>query len=306
MKSHKNGEMWYDTDGNEIQAHGGCILFHDGVYYWYGENKNGVTVNRRMDFIGFSCYSSTDLVSWKNEGLVFKAITEPKDHEAGIKSIGERPKVCYNKKTGKFVMWYHIDNMQYLYCKAACAVSDSPTGPFEFVRSVKPNLRDLFDFTVFIDRDDKAYMVYASDQNKNMIIAEMNDEYTDFTWNYKEIFVSQTREAPVMYHIDNMYYIATSGCTGYDPNSMLYGTSYEGIFGRWRLIDNPCVGREDYRKTFQGQGTYPVNIDGKNYMLLDHWHPNDIKSSGYSILPVKFDGQYMEVKWQDEWSGIIK
>ena len=62
---HKNGKMWYDTDGNEIQAHGGCIINYNGTYYWYGENKNGVTKNRRMDFIGFSCYSSKDLVNWK-------------------------------------------------------------------------------------------------------------------------------------------------------------------------------------------------------------------------------------------------
>ena len=32
----KNGVKLYDTDGNEIHAHGGHMLFHDGYYYWYG------------------------------------------------------------------------------------------------------------------------------------------------------------------------------------------------------------------------------------------------------------------------------
>ena len=59
-----------------------------------------------------------------------------------------------------------------------------------------------------------------------MVIAELNDEYTAPTGNYKKIFTDQIREAPVMYHADNgMYYLATSSCTGYDPNSMLYAIS---------------------------------------------------------------------------------
>ena len=33
------GQVWLDTNGNRIQAHGGSIIYVDGVYYWYGENK---------------------------------------------------------------------------------------------------------------------------------------------------------------------------------------------------------------------------------------------------------------------------
>ena len=32
----KNGSIWQDTEGRDIQAHGGCILPHNGRYYWYG------------------------------------------------------------------------------------------------------------------------------------------------------------------------------------------------------------------------------------------------------------------------------
>lgn len=31
------GEVWKDTDGNPINAHGGGLLYHDGTYYWYGD-----------------------------------------------------------------------------------------------------------------------------------------------------------------------------------------------------------------------------------------------------------------------------
>ena len=33
------GQKWLDTEGKPIQAHGGSILTVDGVFYWYGENK---------------------------------------------------------------------------------------------------------------------------------------------------------------------------------------------------------------------------------------------------------------------------
>lgn len=33
------GKVWLDTSGKRIQAHGGSVLYHEGKYYWYGENK---------------------------------------------------------------------------------------------------------------------------------------------------------------------------------------------------------------------------------------------------------------------------
>ena len=70
------GEVWRDTDGRVIQAHGGSMLEHEGVFYWFGEHKGGQTFfshtlaysTPRVDFIGISCYSSTDLLAWRSRG----------------------------------------------------------------------------------------------------------------------------------------------------------------------------------------------------------------------------------------------
>lgn len=35
---HVGGPM-FDTSGKVIQAHGGGLLYENGVYYWFGENK---------------------------------------------------------------------------------------------------------------------------------------------------------------------------------------------------------------------------------------------------------------------------
>lgn len=53
----------------------------------------------------------------------------------------ERPKVIYNAKTGKFVMWFHLElkGEGYAAARAAVAVSDTPAGPYRFVRSCRVN-----------------------------------------------------------------------------------------------------------------------------------------------------------------------
>lgn len=33
------GKVRLDTDGKPIQAHGFSVFYRDGLYYWYGENK---------------------------------------------------------------------------------------------------------------------------------------------------------------------------------------------------------------------------------------------------------------------------
>ena len=48
------GEVWNDTDGNPINAHGGGILYHEGTYYWYGEYKKGKTI--LPEWATWECY----------------------------------------------------------------------------------------------------------------------------------------------------------------------------------------------------------------------------------------------------------
>ena len=61
----KNGALWEDQDKNPIHAHGGCMLLHDGWYYWYGED-------RREQFY-VSCYRSKDLKNWEFRNHILTA-----------------------------------------------------------------------------------------------------------------------------------------------------------------------------------------------------------------------------------------
>ena len=88
------GAEWDDTSGTPIQAHGGDMLFQDGVYYWYGEDKNTVTHDDdgipRVNVIGISVYASTDLYNWTDEGL--GAFCRPAAAILRRPNVLERPK----------------------------------------------------------------------------------------------------------------------------------------------------------------------------------------------------------------------
>lgn len=308
----KNGMIWQDVDGNDIQAHGGCILKHGDTYYWYGEHKGadnkiarfvtGATVER-VDVIGISCYSSKDLLNWKYEGLVLESDKDNPDSFIHTSKVVERPKVLYNEKNNNFVLWMHLDRADYSYAGVGVAVSDSPTGPFEFKRAMVPNKQDSRDMTVYKDRDGVAYLMHSKDRNKTLNIARLNEDYTDVDGFYVSVLPDQEREAPAVFYHEGMYYMITSGCTSWDPNAALFAICPH-LLGKWKLIDNPCEGK-NARQTFFGQSSYIFEAEGKFYLMLDHWQPKNLKKSGYSILPIEItDDHCLIVPWQDEWLGI--
>lgn len=297
---HKNGQMWYDDKGNEIQAHGGMILEYEGKWYWYGEHKGAENVpgTSRVDVIGISCYSSDNLADWHYEGLALDVTKSEEGSRFTPKGVCERPKVLYNKKTNKFVMWFHLDDSSYTFAGVGIAVADRPEGPFSIIHEKQPNRQDSRDMTLFVDEDgETAYLIHSSNWNKTLDISRLNEEYTDVDGFYKSVLIDQEREAPALIYEQGMYYMVTSGCTGWAYNSALYATC-PYLLGQWKLIDNPCEG-EGYRDTFCGQSTYMFRANGKIYLMLDHWKPNNLRTSGYSILPVTIENGKMTITWQE-------
>lgn len=132
------GKLWYDIDGNPINAHAGGILYHDESYYWFGQIM--IPGKRGSDaWVGVSCYKSKDLYNWENLGVAFHV----EDHSSSLITRGckiERPKVIYNDKTKKFIMWWHhdINGQGHQNAMTGIAVSDKVEGPYNFVRVFRP------------------------------------------------------------------------------------------------------------------------------------------------------------------------
>lgn len=380
---------WQDTSGTRIQAHGGCILWDEATqkYYWYGEHKGE---DKFSAAIGVSCYSSTDLYNWKNEGVALPVFNNPaflgedytddtplylaessKEYQQakvdgkkvsqydtlekynsasyiaelnklydGVSAadkkalydklnwncVMERPKVIYNEKTKKYVMWFHKDGEgvgTYKLAQTGIAVSDSPAGPFKLVDSINPNGFESRDMTLFVDDNGKAYLLHSSEGNKTLYIAELNDEYTGLTGNYSRNYVENggsmavyAREAPALFKYAGKYYLISSGCTGWDPNQMGYsvtdnlttGMSEKGGDGPFQMdnLQNPCIGT-DADISYYGQSAYVFPVQGKDGCFIytgDKWNKYNLKDSRYQWLPIQIDAENsaLTIAWNKEWT----
>jgi hypothetical protein len=336
------GAVWNDTDGRPINAHGGGILHHAGVYYWYGEVKEGRTylpkVNAhwggtRVLAGGVSVYSSRNLATWKNEGLALAPTPRDPDHDLAPENVIERPKVIYNARTRKFVMWFHQDSPNYQAARSGVAVSDTPTGPFEYMGSFRPNAgvrpmnateadleptpgnllaRDLKggqmarDMTLFVDDDGTAYQFYSSEANKTMHVSQLTEDYLRPAGKYTRIFIGRLIEAPAVFKHEGRYYLIGSGCTGWDPNPA-YSAVADSIFGPWRELGNPCRGA-DAGLTFRSQSTFVLPVAGRPgtfIAMFDRWDKWDLASSRYVWLPVDFDAEKRPIiPWAERWSLV--
>jgi hypothetical protein len=218
----------------------------------------------------------------------------------------ERPKVIYNEKTGKFVMWLHVDSHDYAMACAGVAVSDSPTGKFNYQGSLRPNNQMSRDMTLFKDDDGKAYHIYSSEDNATMHVSQLSDDYLKPSGKYVRIFVGLSREAPAIFKYKKKYYLISSGCTGWSPNEARYAIA-DSILGNWTLMDNPCKGA-NANKTFFSQSSYILPVSGKKdsfIAIFDRWNKTNLKDSRYVWLPIEFDGEKMKIQWMDQWDLTV-
>ncbi len=336
--------VWPDNNGAHISAHGGCMLKVGDTYYWYGEHR---TRDRKT---GVHAYSSKDLYNWKDEGLVFDSATMQTQGQqpGGRRGFGfsfganiERPKVVYNAKTKKYVLWFHQESGgNYNSAFVGCGIADSPTGPFKHLYSgrtapgtwpvnLPAGLKDYAegksqtydrqfarlvenyqpgqesrDMTVFVDDDGKAYLFCASENNQTMHIVELNDEYTGFTGRWWRILEGKSYEAPVVFRHDGKYYLLGSHCTGWNPNPGRTAVA-DKITGPWRELGNFAVGQGADR-TYEGQTAHSFTVPGKDgkeerVVMLDSWKPQNLMTSQYIWLPLEWEGEKPVAKYQKTW-----
>ncbi|HYO08665.1 MAG TPA: glycoside hydrolase family 43 protein [Tepidisphaeraceae bacterium] len=316
--THANGACWLDAGGaNTIQAHGGGVLLHDGFYYWYGENRQGPVQpggeRKRIDTVGVSCYRSRDLLSWEPLGLVLPVADDPA-HDLHASKVIERPKVIFNSLTNKFVMWLHIDSADYAAARAGVAVADNPDGPFRYIRSIRPNGFMSRDQTLFQDDDGRAYHVCASDDNATTMISLLEDDYLDVSGKFTKIFPGRFMEAFALCKRKGRYWMLASGCSGWEPNEARSAVT-EDLFGDWEERGNPCAG-DGAELTFGAQSAFIIpparrgsagsggaGGEGTYVAMFDVWRPADLRTSGYTWLPIDWSDGKMNIRHQDVWAG---
>lgn len=349
-----SGSVWKDTNGIPIQAHGGQVQKIGEKWWWYGEDK---TKGYRSN--GISAYSSEDLYNWRFEGYVMRSVTtreqldddpyftalygnlssEEKDNIYlcinNSTSVIERPKMIYNEKTGKYVLWFHADGptvespgANYAAAAAGVAVSDSPSGPFRFIDRYRLNVcpEDQLtgawyesskgfarDMNLFIDDDGTAYIIYSSEENRTMFISKLNEDYTYLATpvteavhgvDFVRLFPGAQREAPAVFKYAGKYYMINSGATGWAPNQAQYWVA-DSILGTWTNAGDPCVGDTKYT-TFDSQSTNVIPYDPQKGLYIymgDRWYDSNLGDSRYIWLPVEITAnKELQLKAYTDWT----
>lgn len=290
-----NGTQFTDTSGNPVHAHGGGVLKVGSYYYWFGEHRNADNTFRYVD-----AYRSTDLKNWEFRNHVLTQSTAPELATANI----ERPKVMYNAATGKFVMWMHKENgADYSEARAAVAVSDTVDGDYTWRGSFRPLGSHMSrDITVFVDTDGAGYMISAARENYDLHIYRLTADYTGIASLVANPWPGGHREAPALFKRGGVYFMLTSGATGWDPNQQQYATATD-ITGPWSAMKN--VGDAT---TYGSQTAYVLPVQGgsgTSYLYMgDRWGNSfrgTVNDSRYVWLPLTFsDSTTMAMSWSPE------
>ena len=337
----KNGEVWYDTAGHPVNAHGGGVLAHGGKYYLYGEHKVYGRAGNKAH-VGVHIYSSDDLARWTDEGIALKVEDKP-GHDIEDGCVLERPKILFCDKTGKFVMFFHLElkGQGYSAARVGIAVADKATGSYQFLRSLRPNAGQWpmnvpegerveetkakymtagkkaklwgahfdggqmsRDMTLFKDDDGKAWHIFSSEDNSTLHIAELTDDYLDYTGRWWRAAELDWTEAAAVCKKDGWYYLIGSGCTGWKPNTARCYRA-KSITGPWERLGNPCKGVNPANGlgpdlTWGGQSNYILKKDDGEYLaMFDIWKPDNQIDSRLVWLPIDFNADgTISIEWK--------
>ena len=333
------GRTWFDTDGKRIQAHGGSVIYVDGTYYWYGENKEKSNGKNGIWHWGVACYSSKDLYNWKNEGLIIPPEPDNPDSSLHPSASMDRPHIIYNKKTKKYVCWLKIMQRNGIQSETVLT-ADHILGPYIKVKEgFRPLGMSAGDFDLVVAEDGKAYY-YFERVHSEIICADLTEDYTDVTGYYSTHFPQPhppyVREAPAHFMRNWKHYLVTSGTTGYYPNPSEVAIA-DTWHGPYTILGNPHPG-DTSNTSYHSQISCIFKVEGKKDLYIacaDRWVPDgmhrkyevygamydryfrekdeslleeqeflckeDTSIADYVWLPFRFDGDMAYLDWKDEW-----
>lgn len=303
------GKVWLDTNGNRIQAHGGSIMYIDGVYYWYGENKEKTDGVNGIWHWGVKCYSSTDLYNWEDRGIIIPP--EPGDPTSSLhpESCMDRPHIIYNKKTKKYVCWMKIMNKDSFQTQTETVmVANHILGPYTKVKEgLQPLGMNAGDFDLAVAEDGKAYY-YFERVHSETICADLTEDYTDVTGYYSTHFPRKhppyVREATAHFKRKGKHYLITSGTTGYLPNPSEVAVA-DTWHGPYKVLGNPHVGDES-QTSFHSQVSCIFKVEGKKDLYIacaDRWLPQNMDKE-YPIYEEMFNSIYSEEEKEFDFSRM--
>lgn len=188
------------------------IIFANGKYYIY-PTATGPNASQ------FHAYSSTDLLNWKDEGVILDLA-----NVSWAKTDGWAPAIV--ARNGKYYFYFTAAK------KVGVAVGSGPVGPFVDKGSALAtgDGSDPIDPMVFIDDDGQAYMYWG---NTTMNIQRLNNDMISLTGARGHNKPSNYFEAPYVIKRNGTYYLMYSiNDFGNDDYHVEYATSSNPM-GPW-------------------------------------------------------------------------
>jgi len=294
-----SGKIWYDTSNNEIHAHGGGILYDEGSkkYYWFGTTQKQGSAWLSE---GINCYSSYDLSAWTFENHIFHN-TSIRISTPGPYRI-ERPKVLYNQKTKKYVMWFHLDTAGFSIQMVGVAVSNTIAGSYTWVSGFQPDGHASYDMTVYQDDDGSAYLC-RSVQNQYAGISKLSDDYLTTTG---IISKGPQIEGQAIWKMNGKYYLLGSHLTGWSPNQAVLVVSDRNSLNGTTWTTLPPITSSS--TTDDSQSTFVLPYKHPNGAMLyiylgDRWAYPNVGQATYVWLPmVIHSSNNVQLVYEDQWT----
>ncbi|WP_129311542.1 family 43 glycosylhydrolase [Streptomyces sp. L2] len=276
-----NGTQFINTAGDAVHGHGGSMIKVDGYYYWFGENTfpNG-------PFASVPIYRSSDLRTWEFRNSALVQSSAPELQRAGV----YRPRVIYNASTHQYVLFVRKENYPSPMTENKVAVATSPTvdGTYTYRGSFRPMGYKSFDMTVFRDTDGRAYLISTTNGQKDQTIFRLAPDYLSVAARVTTLH-GVAREAQSVFKRNGVYFMVSSGTTGWNPNQQKYttATSMAGPWsGQTNLGDSIGYGSQVTSIVpVQGSRTTSYLYMGDRWAQPWHGVHND---SEYVWLPLRF------------------
>jgi Glycosyl hydrolases family 43. len=294
-----------DTDGKRVNAHGGGIIKVGDTFYMHGEfflYTAGLSKEENNSFHGFSMYSSKDLATWKNEGIILPQ--QASNTELAPGRNGERPHIIKCPSTGEFVLYAHAATQDYQTDKEIVyATSSTVNGKYSYkgallgpggAKAVHSDMGAFADDTV-------AYVVTES-AHVFTLASDCHSWLSDKTVSAN--CTSGGSESPAVFKANGTYYWIGSNKTGWRANNNFYSTA-SSMTGTWTCqgyvapVTDTSNTISDQR-TWMSQSTWVQPIVGSKGTVFmywgDHWYGNQDTTNpglrndqaGYVFQPIIF------------------
>lgn len=148
--------------------------------------------------------------------------------------------VVYNKKTQKVVIVAHYEDEEGYVAAKLYLAQVTPGGDLKETFADRPMGYESRDQSIFIDDDQTAYILSATNMNKDVNIYRLDEKWNRPVKLINTVFKGQHRETPYIVKNEGVYYFFSSKASGWYPSQAMYATAsnLEGVWTPLKELGN--------------------------------------------------------------------